>query len=75
MRKYLFSGAVLGALISGIGVVRSTLKGPRNILTIFEWLAWAATMGVAVIAVRNKADAVRVPPTDATQRGASKKSR
>ena len=48
MRKYLFSGAVITALIGGIGVVRTTLSGPRDWRLLLMWVSWAAALAIAI---------------------------
>ncbi len=48
MRKFLFSGAVLGAVFSGIGALNQTRKGPRDWRTVLLWIAWAANTATAV---------------------------
>jgi hypothetical protein len=48
MRKYLFSGAVLSAAFSGLGVVRATISGPRDWRLLLMWVAWAASLAVAI---------------------------
>jgi hypothetical protein len=48
MRKYLFSGAVITALIGGIGVVRTTLSGPRDWRLLLMWVSWAAAIAIAI---------------------------
>jgi hypothetical protein len=48
MRKYLFSGAVLSAIFSGIGVVRSTVAGPRDWRLLLMWISWAASLATAI---------------------------
>lgn len=48
MRKYLFSGAVIGAALSGIGIVRATLAGPRDWRLLLTWVAWAASLAIAI---------------------------
>ena len=48
MRKYLFSGAVLGAIFSGIGVIKSTASGPRDWRLVLMWISWAASLAVAI---------------------------
>jgi hypothetical protein len=48
MRKYLFSGAVQSAAISGIGVVKATMSGPRDWRLLMMWIAWAASLAVAI---------------------------
>lgn len=48
MRKYLFSGAVISAIFSGIGVVRSTVSGPRDWRLLLMWVSWAASLAIAI---------------------------
>lgn len=56
MRKYLFSGAILGSLFSAIGLTRSTIAGPRNARLALLWVSWLASAVVAVLAVREASD-------------------
>ncbi|SFR75034.1 hypothetical protein SAMN05428970_1841 [Agromyces sp. CF514] len=55
MRKYLFSGAVLGAIISGVGVVRATASGPRDWRLLLMWVSWAASLAIAIGTVAEEA--------------------
>jgi hypothetical protein len=48
MRKFLFSGAVLSALFSGIGVVKATQRGPRDWRLILMWISWGLSVAIAV---------------------------
>lgn len=48
MRKYLFSGAVLSAAFSGLGVIRSTIAGPRDWRLLLMWVVWAASLAIAI---------------------------
>ncbi|WP_353810260.1 hypothetical protein [Agromyces sp. SYSU T00194] len=48
MRKYLFSGAVISSLVSGVGVIRATASGPRDWRLALMWVAWAASLAVAI---------------------------
>ncbi|MFE6967578.1 hypothetical protein ACFVAJ_21065 [Agromyces sp. NPDC057679] len=48
MRKYLFSGAVISAVISGIGVAKATLDGPRDWRLLLMWVSWAASLAIAI---------------------------
>lgn len=54
MRKFLFNGAVLGAVFSAVGLARSTAKGPRGWRTVLLWVGWAASAGIAVGTVIEK---------------------
>ncbi|MFB9309362.1 hypothetical protein BJY17_001176 [Agromyces hippuratus] len=48
MRKYLFSGAVIGAILGGIGVVKTTATGPRDWRLLLMWVSWAASLAIAI---------------------------
>jgi hypothetical protein len=48
MRKYLFSGAVIAAILGGIGVIRTTLTGPRDWRLLLMWISWAASLAIAI---------------------------
>lgn len=48
MRKYLFSGAVIAAVLSGIGVVKATISGPRDWRLLLMWVSWAASLAIAI---------------------------
>ena len=54
MRKYFFSGAMLSALLAGIGLLARTLRGPRTVSLLLAWVSWIATTVVAVLAVREE---------------------
>lgn len=56
MRKFLFSGALLGALFGGVGVVRTTLNGPRDWRLILMWVAWACSIAIAAGTVVKNAE-------------------
>jgi hypothetical protein len=48
MRKYLFNGAILGAMFSAYGAIQSTRHGPRDWRTALLWVSWAASTAIAV---------------------------
>jgi hypothetical protein len=48
MRKIMFNGAIISALIGAFNVIQHTRKGPRDWRLILQWIAWAATTAVAV---------------------------
>lgn len=48
MRKYLFSGAVITSILSGIGVVKATISGPRDWRLLLMWISWAASLAIAI---------------------------
>ncbi len=48
MRKYVFNGAIIGAIFGAVGVIQTTRKGPRDWRLVLQWIAWASTTAVAV---------------------------
>jgi hypothetical protein len=48
VRKFIFNASVIGALLGGIGVIRSTARGPRDWRLILGWVSWLATLAIAV---------------------------
>jgi hypothetical protein len=48
MRKYLFSGAVIAAILGGIGVIKTTATGPRDWRLLLMWISWAASLAIAI---------------------------
>ena len=52
LRKYLFNGAVLTSLLSGLSSLRAQRKAPKDWRTWLGWLAWGLTTAVAIGTVR-----------------------
>lgn len=48
MKKILLNIGVLSALAGGIGLLRSTLKGPRDWRTAVSWVSWLLGVAVAI---------------------------
>jgi hypothetical protein len=48
MRKYLFSGAVIGSLFGAISVIKTTVSGPRDWRLLLMWIAWACSLAIAI---------------------------
>ncbi len=48
MRKFIFNVSIIGAVIGGIGAVRTTARGPRDWRTVLLWVGWAATTASAI---------------------------
>jgi hypothetical protein len=48
VRKFLFNTAVLSALFSAFGVIQSSRKGPRDWRLALMWVAWAASLAIAI---------------------------
>ena len=56
MRKFLFNGSIISAIFGGFTTIQATRKGPRDWRTILMWVAWAATLAVAVGTVIKEAN-------------------
>lgn len=48
MRKYLFSGSLLGAVAGGWSIFQTTKEGPRDWRLILMWISWGLTVAIAV---------------------------
>lgn len=55
MRKYLFNGAVIGAVTSSWGIIQATRNGPRDWRLVLIWLSWGISLTLAIAAVRDEA--------------------
>ena len=57
MRKFIFSGTLISAVIGGWGTLQTTRKGPRDWRLILMWVSWAITVVVAVDSVLERSRA------------------
>ena len=58
LRKYLFNGPVIGAILSGVTSLRAQRNAPKDWRTLLGWAAWILTTIVAIGTVRiNSLDA------------------
>ncbi|HAM25553.1 MAG TPA: hypothetical protein DCP11_02315 [Microbacteriaceae bacterium] len=48
MRKFIFSGTLISAILGGWGTLQTTRRGPRDWRLILMWISWAATVAIAV---------------------------
>jgi hypothetical protein len=48
LRKYLFNGAIVSALLSGLSAFRQQRKAPADWRTVLTWAAWLLTLTVAI---------------------------
>ncbi len=48
MRKFIFNGAVIGAVFGGWSVLQATRKGPRDWRLILTWISWAISLTLAI---------------------------
>ncbi|HEY8914635.1 hypothetical protein [Lacisediminihabitans sp.] len=48
MRKFIFSGTLISAILGGWSTVQTTRRGPRDWRLILMWISWAATVAIAV---------------------------
>lgn len=55
MRKYLFNGAVIGAVTSSWGIIQATRNGPRDWRLALMWLGWGISLTLAIASVREEA--------------------
>ena len=60
MRKYIFNGAMLGVILGGWGMLRTTKKGPRDWRLGLMWLSWVVGAVAAVDAVVTQARARQI---------------
>lgn len=58
LRKYIFSGTLISAVIGGWGTLQTTRKGPRDWRLILMWVSWAITVVIAVDSVLEQSCAV-----------------
>jgi len=54
MRRFLFSSSIVSAVLSGVGLVRQTMRGPRDWRTGLLWLSWLISMILAIAAVLDR---------------------
>lgn len=54
MRKYLFNGAIIGAIVGAASLAQSTRTGPRDWKLVVMWIGWALSLAVAVGTVREQ---------------------
>lgn len=52
LRKYVFNGVIVSALISGIGALRQQRRAPADWRTVLTWASWLLSFIVAVGTVR-----------------------
>lgn len=52
LRKYLFNGAVLTSLVSGLQSLRAQRSARKDWRTYLGWIAWGLTTAVAIGTVR-----------------------
>ena len=52
LRKYLFNGAILSAVLSGFSAFRHQRNAPTDWRTYLTWVAWLLTLIVALGTVR-----------------------
>ena len=57
MRKFIFSGTLISAVIGGWGTLQTTRKGPRDWRLILLWVSWAITVVIAVDSVLERSRA------------------
>ncbi|CAN5406154.1 hypothetical protein BH10ACT4_BH10ACT4_14730 [soil metagenome] len=58
LRKFIFSGTLISAVIGGWGTLQTTRKGPRDWRLALMWISWAITVVIAVDSVLEQSRAV-----------------
>jgi len=48
MRKFIFSGSLISAVLGGWGALQTSRRGPRDWRLILMWVSWGATVAIAV---------------------------
>jgi hypothetical protein len=59
VRKFIFNGAIISAVFSGVSALRATKSGPRDWRLALLWVSWAASTAIAlgnVVDAANHAD-------------------
>jgi hypothetical protein len=51
MRRFLFSGSIISAVVSGLGLISQTLRGPRSWRTWLLWASWLISVVLAIASV------------------------
>jgi hypothetical protein len=54
MRSFLFSSAIISSLATGIGLLRSSLRGPLSFHLWLLWASWAISLVLAVTSVMER---------------------
>jgi hypothetical protein len=61
VRKFIFSGNFISAVLGGWGTLQTTRKGPRDWRLILMWISWGATVAIAIGTVMKQSqDAARL---------------
>lgn len=48
MRKFIFNGAIISAIFSGVSALRATSSGPRDWRLALLWISWLASTAIAI---------------------------
>ncbi|MGB3413147.1 MAG: hypothetical protein WBA28_00370 [Microbacteriaceae bacterium] len=51
MRKYLFNAGMVSAIFSALGIVKNTIRGPRDWRLVMSWIGWAVSLAMAIGAI------------------------
>jgi cytochrome c-type biogenesis protein CcmH/NrfF len=54
MRSFLFSSAIISSVATGIGLLRSSLRGPLSWHLWLLWASWAISLVLAVATVMER---------------------
>lgn len=61
MRKYLFNGAMIGAVTGAFSIVQTTRKGPRDWKLVLMWISWGLSLAIALGTVRQESRELEDP--------------
>jgi hypothetical protein len=54
MRRFLFSGSFLSAVLTGLGLLIKTLTGPRDWRILLLWATWLMSLILTVSAINER---------------------
>jgi hypothetical protein len=72
LRKYLFNGAVISSITSGLSAFRAQRKAPNDWRTALSWAGWVISLIVTIGTVRIDSRAQEVDPTAPDGKGGKK---
>lgn len=60
MRKYLFNGAILGAIGGGWSLVQTTQTGRRDWKLLLMWVSWALSLAIAIGTTKQQSEELQL---------------
>lgn len=68
MRKYLFNGAVLGAVGGGWSLVQTTRSGRRDWKLLLMWISWALSLAIAIATTQQDSETLQQEDVQSRER-------